>query len=61
MAQRVADQVAQTLVAAGVERIWGIVGDSLNGLTEALRTTKIEWLHVRHEELPPSPRAPRRR
>jgi pyruvate dehydrogenase (quinone) len=51
MAQRVADQVAQTLVAAGVERIWGIVGDSLNGLTEALRTTKIEWLHVRHEEV----------
>jgi pyruvate dehydrogenase (quinone) len=51
MAQRVADQVAQTLVAAGVERIWGIVGDSLNGLTEALRTTKIRWLHVRHEEV----------
>jgi pyruvate dehydrogenase (quinone) len=51
MAQRVADQVAQTLVAAGVERIWGIVGDSLNGLTEALRTTKIQWLHVRHEEV----------
>src|SRR5216683_6823835 len=48
---RVADQLAQTLVAAGVERIWGIVGDSLNGFTEALRTTGIHWMHVRHEEV----------
>jgi thiamine pyrophosphate-dependent acetolactate synthase large subunit-like protein len=31
---RVADQLAQTLEAAGVERVWGIVGDSLNGFTE---------------------------
>jgi pyruvate dehydrogenase (quinone) len=51
MAKRVADQLAQTLVAAGVERIWGIVGDSLNGFTEALRTTDIRWMHVRHEEV----------
>ena len=51
MAQRVADQLVQTLVAAGVERIWGIVGDSLNGFTEALRTTSIRWMHVRHEEV----------
>jgi len=51
MAKRVADQLAQTLVAAGVERIWGIVGDSLNGFTEALRRTDIRWMHVRHEEV----------
>ena len=51
MAQRVADQLAQTLVAAGVERVWGVVGDSLNGFTEALRTTSIRWMHVRHEEV----------
>jgi pyruvate dehydrogenase (quinone) len=51
MSTRVADQLAQTLVAAGVERIWGIVGDSLNGFTEALRTTGIHWMHVRHEEV----------
>jgi pyruvate dehydrogenase (quinone) len=51
MAKRVADQVAQTLEAAGVERVWGIVGDSLNGFTEALRTTRIRWMHVRHEEV----------
>src|SRR6202162_6333741 len=47
----VADQFAETLAAAGVKRIYGIVGDSLNGLTDALRRQgKIEWVHVRHEE-----------
>jgi pyruvate dehydrogenase (quinone) len=51
MPTRVADQLAQTLVAAGVERVWGIVGDSLNGFTEALRTTSVRWMHVRHEEV----------
>ena len=48
----VADQFAETLVMAGVKRIYGIVGDSLNGLTDAIRRQgKIEWLHVRHEEV----------
>jgi pyruvate dehydrogenase (quinone) len=51
MPKRVADQLAETLEAAGVERVWGIVGDSLNGFTEALRSTKIRWMHVRHEEV----------
>src|SRR5712671_1196898 len=51
MPTRVADQLAQTLVAAGIERVWGIVGDSLNGFTEALRTTGIRWMHTRHEEV----------
>jgi len=52
MAQRVADQFAEILLAAGVKRIYGIVGDSLNGLTDALRQQgKIEWIHVRHEEV----------
>jgi pyruvate dehydrogenase (quinone) len=51
MPTRVADQLAQTLVAAGIERVWGIVGDSLNGFTEAMRTTSIRWMHVRHEEV----------
>src|SRR5437763_4174968 len=47
-----ADQFAETLVAAGVKRIYGIVGDSLNGLTDAIRRQgKIEWVHVRHEEV----------
>jgi pyruvate dehydrogenase (quinone) len=48
----VADQFAETLAIAGVKRIYGIVGDSLNGLTDAVRRQgKIEWLHVRHEEV----------
>src|SRR5260221_8154582 len=48
----VADQFAETLAAAGVKRIYGIVGDSLNGLTDALRRQgKIEWVHVRDEEV----------
>jgi pyruvate dehydrogenase (quinone) len=51
MPARVADQLTETLVAAGVERVWGIVGDSLNGFTEALRKTRIRWMHVRHEEV----------
>jgi pyruvate dehydrogenase (quinone) len=52
MAQRVADQFVEVLAAAGVKRIYGIVGDSLNGLTDALRHQgKIEWIHVRHEEV----------
>ena len=52
MAQSVADQFATTLAAAGVKRIYGVVGDSLNGLTDALRRQgKIEWIHVRHEEV----------
>src|SRR5882724_10627697 len=52
MAKTVAEQFAETLVAAGVKRIYGIVGDSLNGLTDAIRRQgKIEWIHVRHEEV----------
>ncbi len=52
MPETVADQFAATLAAAGVKRIFGVVGDSLNGLTDALRRQgKIEWLHVRHEEV----------
>jgi pyruvate dehydrogenase (quinone) len=52
MAKTVADQFAETLAAAGVKRIYGIVGDSLNGLTDSLRRQgKIEWVHVRHEEV----------
>src|SRR6267378_2139917 len=47
----VADRFAATLAAAAVKRIYGVVGDSLNGLTQALRRQgKIEWVHVRREE-----------
>ncbi len=48
----VADLIAETLIQAGVKRIFGVVGDSLNGLTEALRRRdSIDWIHVRHEEV----------
>jgi pyruvate dehydrogenase (quinone) len=51
MTKTIADQFAQTLAIAGVKRIYGIVGDSLNGITDSLRRQgKIEWVHVRHEE-----------
>src|SRR6266851_549681 len=50
--ENVADLIAETLTQAGVKRIFGVVGDSLNGLTEALRRRgAIEWVHVRHEEV----------
>ncbi|UDL94034.1 ubiquinone-dependent pyruvate dehydrogenase [Lichenihabitans sp. PAMC28606] len=48
----IADLIVATLEEAGVKRIFGVVGDSLNGLTEALRQRgTIEWVHVRHEEV----------
>src|SRR4051812_29520610 len=51
MAQNVATLMVECLAAAGVERIYGLVGDSLNGLTEAIRKRgSPEWVHVRHEE-----------
>jgi pyruvate dehydrogenase (quinone) len=52
MARTVADQFAEVLATTGVKRIYGIVGDSLNGLTDSLRRQgRIEWIHVRHEEV----------
>ncbi|MER7076803.1 pyruvate dehydrogenase (quinone) [Saccharopolyspora kobensis] len=48
----VADQLIEVLVQAGVRRIYGIVGDSLNPVVDAVRRTEgIEWVHVRHEEV----------
>ena len=51
MAHRVADELVSRLVEAGVERIYGVVGDSLNPVTDALRLNgKLKWIHVRNEE-----------
>src|SRR5258706_6949640 len=51
MGHRVADQLVSSLLEAGVERIYGVVGDSLNPVTDALRKNgKLQWIHVRHEE-----------
>lgn len=50
-AQSVADQLIDQLVAAGVRHVYGIVGDSLNPVVDAVRRTEgIEWVQVRHEE-----------
>src|ERR1700689_4955058 len=51
MTRTAADYMAEALAQAGVKRIYGVVGDSLNGFTDSLRRLKsIEWVHVRHEE-----------
>ncbi|MBF9267251.1 thiamine pyrophosphate-binding protein, partial [Paracidovorax cattleyae] len=47
----VADLLVETLASAGVQRIWGVTGDSLNAINDSLRRHGgIEWMHVRHEE-----------
>jgi pyruvate dehydrogenase (quinone) len=51
MPRTIADLMAETLNVAGVKRIYGVVGDSLNGFTDSLRRQKkIDWVHMRHEE-----------
>ncbi|MFC7930844.1 pyruvate dehydrogenase [Streptomyces cinereoruber] len=50
--QNVAEQFVDILVRAGVKRLYGVVGDSLNPVVDAIRRTKgIDWIHVRHEEV----------
>src|SRR6266516_3157578 len=50
-AKKVADVLVDTLVAAGVKNIYGLAGDSLNGITDSIRTRdNIKWISVRHEE-----------
>ncbi|MER7912251.1 MULTISPECIES: pyruvate dehydrogenase [unclassified Streptomyces] len=49
--QNVAEQFVDILVRAGVQRLYGVVGDSLNPVVDAIRRTRgIDWIHVRHEE-----------
>jgi pyruvate dehydrogenase (quinone) len=51
MANNVADLLVETLAVAGVERVYGVAGDSLNGITDAIRRRgHPRWIHVRHEE-----------
>jgi pyruvate dehydrogenase (quinone) len=51
MAKRVADVLVDVLAEAGVRRVYGVSGDSLNGVSDAIRKRKdIQWVHVRHEE-----------
>jgi pyruvate dehydrogenase (quinone) len=51
MSQTVAEDLVDTLAKAGVQRVYGLVGDSLNPVTDAIRRSeKLRWVHVRHEE-----------
>ncbi len=48
---RVADALVETAVRAGVERVYGVIGDSLNPVGDAIRRNgRLRWIHVRHEE-----------
>ena len=52
MAKTIADVIVESLKSAGVKRIYGLPGDSLNGFTDALRRDgTMEWVHVRNEEV----------
>ena len=51
MARTIADFMVEALKQAGVKRVYGVVGDSLNGFSDALRRLGgIDWIHMRHEE-----------
>src|SRR5437660_832600 len=51
MAKNIAQLMVDTFVQAGVERVYGLPGDSLNGFTDSIRKQKkLQWIHVRHEE-----------
>jgi pyruvate dehydrogenase (quinone) len=50
VAQTVADILVRTLEQIGVKHIFGLIGDSLNPLADAVRRSNIEWVGVRHEE-----------
>lgn len=51
MSKNISDQLVETLVAAGIKRIYAVTGDSLNHVNDAVhRNGKIKWVHVRNEE-----------
>ena len=50
MSQTVAGQLVGALEQVGVKHIFGLIGDSLNPLADAVRRSQIEWIGVRHEE-----------
>lgn len=51
MSKNVSDQLVETLVEAGIQRIYAVTGDSLNHVNAAVhRNGKIKWIHVRNEE-----------
>ncbi len=48
--RKVAEIIVDTLQAAGVKRCYGVVGDTLNHITDSIRRSDIAWVHMRHEE-----------
>ncbi|TWB43189.1 thiamine pyrophosphate-dependent enzyme [Nitrospirillum pindoramense] len=50
MSATVADIIVETLAAAGARRCYGVPGDTLNHVTDAIRRSDMRWIHVRHEE-----------
>lgn len=51
MTKKVSDLIVEVLEDAGVKRCYGIVGDTLNHITNSIAKSKIDWVHVRHEEV----------
>src|SRR5580658_11324290 len=51
MSRTVADVIVETLERAGAKRCYGVPGDTLNYVTDAIRRSDIRWVHVRHEEV----------
>jgi pyruvate dehydrogenase (quinone) len=53
MAKTAADQVAEMMIDAGIQRVYGVVGDSINPIVDAIRRTdgKLRWVHCRSEEV----------
>lgn len=50
MASTVAEIIVDTLTQAGARHCYGIVGDTINHFTDAVRRSSLRWVHVRHEE-----------
>jgi pyruvate dehydrogenase (quinone) len=51
MSKTASKYLVEALEKTGVKRVYGVVGDSLNGFTDAMRRRKsIDWVHMRHEE-----------
>jgi pyruvate dehydrogenase (quinone) len=50
MSKTVADAIVETLIQAGVRRVYGVPGDTLNHITDSIRRSDLRWIHVRHEE-----------
>ena len=53
MGKTAADQVAEMMIDAGIQRVYGVVGDSINPIVDAIRRTdgKLRWVHCRNEEV----------